>query len=136
MHYKWKLSVQDNTAAYLANAISAGKISAEEARPAFPIAIENLQYESTNSLFRDNTRWRASGLLDALKLEPDISVPALIKGMEDTNFSVAAGCAYALGQFESRAKSAIPALTKASSSTNNELSRAASFSLEMITRKQ
>jgi RNA polymerase sigma factor (sigma-70 family) len=67
--------VRDNAAAYLGNAISSGKISPDEASAAFPIAIENLQYESTNALFRDNTRWRAAGLLGALKLEPDISIP-------------------------------------------------------------
>jgi HEAT repeat protein len=128
--------VRDNTAAYLANAIYSGKISSTEASAAFQIAIENLQFDSTNTLFRGNTRWRAASLLGALKLEPDISVPALIKGMEDTNISVAGECALALGQFGNQAKSAIPVLTKASSSTNSFLSRTASFSLGMITRKQ
>jgi HEAT repeat protein len=128
--------VRDNAAAGLANAIYSEKITPDQARAAFPIAIKNLQYESTNALFRDNTRWRAAALLDALKLEPDISVPALIKGMEDTNFTVAAECALALGSFGDRAKSAIPVLTKASSSTNNQLSWAASRSLKMIEKKR
>ena len=128
--------VRDNTAAYLGNAIYSGKITSDEASAAFPVAIDNLQYDSTNALFRDNTRWRAASLLDALKMEPDISVPALIKGMEDLNFTVAATCAQALGSFGDRAKSAIPVLTAASGSTNQQLSWAASRSLEMIERKR
>jgi RNA polymerase sigma factor (sigma-70 family) len=128
--------VRDNTAAGLANAISWGKITPEQARAAFLIAIENLQYENTNILFRDNTRWRAAGLLGALKLEPDISVPVLIRAMDDTNYSVAAQCALALGSFEDRAKPAIPILTKASGSTNNLLNWAATRSLGLIQKKR
>jgi RNA polymerase sigma factor (sigma-70 family) len=127
--------VRDNAAAYLANAIDSGKITPDDASAAFPVAIDNLQYDSTNAMFRDHTRWRAASLLYALKMEPDISVPALIKGMDDTNFTVAAECASALRGFGDQAKSAIPILTRASGSTNNELGRAASMSLNVIEKK-
>jgi RNA polymerase sigma factor (sigma-70 family) len=127
--------VRDNTAAYLANAIDSGKIVPDDASAAFPVAIDNLQYDSTNVMFRDNTRFRAASLLYALKMEPDISVPALIKGMDDANFTVAAECASALRGFGDQAKSAIPILTRASNSTNAELSRAASMSLNMIQKR-
>lgn len=124
--------VRDNAAAYLGNAISSGKVSPDEASAAFPIAIENLQYESTNALFRDNTRCRAAGLLGALKLKPDISIPALIQGLQETNFSIAAECAAALGQFGKQAKPAIPILIEAASSTNRLLNVIANQSLSMI----
>jgi len=127
-----RFSIRDNAAANLANAISSGKISPDEASAAFPIAIENLQYESTNALFRDNTRFRAAGLLGALKLEPDISIPALIQGLQETNFSIAAECAAALGQFRKQAKPAIPILIEAASSTNRLLNVIANQSLGMI----
>jgi len=108
--------VRDNTAAYLANAISSDKISAEDARPAFSIAIQNLQYENINQLFQWNTRSRAAGLIEALHLEPAKSVPALLnclqKSMDETNYSVAAQCALALGHFGSDAQPAIPSMIK------------------------
>ena len=104
--------VRDNTAAYLANAISSDKISAEDARPAFSIAVQNLQYSNTNQLFQENTRWRAASLIQSLHLEPAISVPALTRclqeSMDETNYTVAAGCALALGHFGSDAQPAIP----------------------------
>jgi RNA polymerase sigma factor (sigma-70 family) len=124
--------VRDNTAAYLGNAIYSGKITPDEASAAFPIAISNLTYTNANALFQNNTRWRAASLLDALKLQPDISVPALIRVLDNTNFTVAATCASALGSFGKQAKSAIPALTVAASSTNAQLSVAAKQSLNRI----
>ena len=108
--------VRDNTAAYLANAIYSGKITPDEAKAALPIAINNLTYDNTNSLFRDNTRWRAAGLLDALRLQPGVSVPALLnclqESMDETNYTVAAECALALSSFGSDAQSAIPSMIK------------------------
>jgi RNA polymerase sigma factor (sigma-70 family) len=108
--------VRDNTAAHLANAIYSGKITPDEAKAALPIAINNLTYDNTNSLFRVNTRWRAAGLLDALKLKPDISVPALLnclqESMDETNYTVAAECALALSSFGSDAQPAIPSMIK------------------------
>ena len=108
--------VRDNTAAHLANAIYSGKITPDEAKAALPIAINNLTYDNTNSLFRINTRSRAAGLLDALKLKPDISVPALLnclqESMDETNYTVAAECALALSRFGSDAQPAIPSMIK------------------------
>ncbi len=108
--------VRDNAAANLANVICAGKITSEEAKASFPIAINNLTYDNTNTLFRVNTRWRAAGLLNALKLEPDVSVPALLncmqESMDETNYTVAASCALALGHFGSDTQSAIPSMIK------------------------
>jgi len=116
--------VRDNTAAYLANAIYSGKITPDEAKAALPIAINNLTYDNTNSLFRVNTRWRAAGLLDALKLEPDISVPALLncvqESMDETNYTVAAECALALSSFGSDAQPAIPSMIKSMEKLLNE----------------
>ena len=125
--------VRDNAAAALANAIHSGKITPEEAKDSFPVAIHNLTYTNNNSLLQNNTRHRAASLLNALKLEPDISVPALIRGLENSNFSVAAECARALGGFGKSAKPAIPVLSAAASSTNNYLSSAATMSLYAIT---
>ena len=118
--------VRDNTAAYLANAIYSQKISSVEAKAALPTAIQNLT--DTNS----NIRWRAAGLIAALKLEPDISVPALADGLMDTHISVAETCARALGGFRENAKSAVPALIKILNSTNAQLRSAASQSLSLI----
>ena len=91
--------VRDNTAAYLANTIDGGKITPAEAQAAFPIAINNLTYTSTNELFRENTRFRAAGLLGALGFHPDVAVPALIQGMDNTNPSVAAKYAASLRKY-------------------------------------
>ena len=108
--------VRDNTAAYLANAIYDGKITPAEAEAAFPIAIKNLAYSSTNSLFQENTRWRAASLIEALHLNPDESVPALLKCMEvsmdESNYTVAAECALALSRFGSAAQATIPSMVK------------------------
>ena len=126
--------VRDNTAAAIANAIFLGKISSDEARAAFPIAINNLTYASTNALYQGNTRSRAAWLVAALRLSPDISVPALIQGLDDTNGNgnIAGDCAFALGEFGKDAKPAISALTKAAASTNEQLSFKARQSLNQI----
>lgn len=129
-------SVRDNTAAAIANAVFSGKITPQEASAAFPIAVANLSYVSTNSLFQVNTRWRAADLLVALRQSPDISVPVLIRGLEDSNASVAARCAFALAQFGNKAKAAIPALTKAAGSTNAQLRMSAKQSLDRIEKGQ
>jgi RNA polymerase sigma factor (sigma-70 family) len=124
--------VRDNTAAGLANAIFSGKIKPDEASPAFPIALNNLTYADTNSLYQVNTRSRAAWLLAALKQQPDISVPALVQGLQDSNATVASDCAFALGQFGKDSKVAVPELTDAANSTNRQLSTAAKQSLGMI----
>jgi hypothetical protein len=63
--------VRDNTAACLANAIYRGKITGQDALPAWPIAWKNLDYtNSTNSLYQTNTRHRAAALLDAIRSDP------------------------------------------------------------------
>ena len=125
-------SIRDNTAAALANAIFAGKISPTNASAAFPTALNNLTYTSDNPLFRNNTRSRAAWLIAALKLNPDTSVPALMQGLEDTNANVAADCAFALGNFGPAAAPAIPLLAKAADSTNTLLNTYAKQALDMI----
>jgi RNA polymerase sigma factor (sigma-70 family) len=124
--------VRDNTAAGLANALYAGKITPAEATAALPIAVGNLTYTDTNALFQGNTRWRAASLLAALALEPGVSVPALVEGLQDTNVSVAAECAEALGRFRGQAATAVPALQQAARSTNSLLSSAANGALTQI----
>jgi RNA polymerase sigma factor (sigma-70 family) len=124
--------VRDNTAAALANAIFARKISPEAASAAFPIALTNLTYTDANSLYQVNTRYRAAGLLQALKQSPEVSVPALMAGLHDPSASVAAQCAAALAGFGEDAKVAIPDLTEAANSTNELLRVLAKQSLEAI----
>jgi hypothetical protein len=124
--------VRDNTAAALANALYSRKISSSQASAAFPIALKNLTYANADSLFQENTRWRAAGLLGALKLEPDASIPALMRGLEETNLSIAAECANALSAFRQQAKPAIPLLIKAANSTNVMLNTAAKMALNQI----
>jgi hypothetical protein len=128
--------VRDNTAAGLANALYSGKISSDQAIAAYPIALENLTYTNANPLFQDNTRWRAAALLGALKLEPDVSIPALMQGLEDTDASVAANCAYSLMAFRQEATAAIPMLNKAANSTNVQLNTAAKMALTQIEKAQ
>ena len=124
--------VRDNTAAALANAVYAGKITPDDAEPALPVAINNLTYADTNQLFLVNTRFRAVDLINALALEPDLSVPALAQELTDTNLWVAAESAQALGRFGTNGGAAVPALVKAVASTNAELSCAAAWSLSQI----
>ena len=128
--------VRDNTAAYLANAIYSGKIQPEEASAALPRAISNLAYSDTNAMFRNNTRNRAAGLLGALKLAPEITVPALTQGLADTNPTVASTCAWSLLGFGPEAKSAIPMLIKAAESTNAQVNSASRRALEQIEKAQ
>ena len=123
--------VRDNAAACLANGIYAGKILPADAAPAFPIALENLADAGT-SITNVNNRARAADLLHALHMNPEVSVPALTKGLDDSAISVAMGCAHALGSFGSEAESAVPALLKASRSTNTIVSTAATQALASI----
>jgi HEAT repeat protein len=124
--------VRDNTAAALANALFSGRITPEQAQGALPVALENLTYSDTNELFQVNTRCRAAGLLAALQLEPEVSVPALIRGLSDPKPAVAGGCAAALGSSRQDAKAAIPALRKMAGSTNQMLRTFAAASLTNI----
>ena len=124
--------VRDNTAAGIANSIFAGKVDAAEFSPAFPIALSNLNYTNADSLYQVNTRYRAAGLLEALKQSPEVSVPALRAGLHDPSASVAAQCATALGRFGEDAKVAIPDLTEAANSTNELLRVFAKQSLAAI----
>lgn len=124
--------VRDNMAASLANAIYAGKIAADDAAPALPVAINNLTYSDTNLLFTVNTRFRAVGLIDALKLEPEVSVPALAAELTDTNMTVVSQAAQAIGGFGAQGKAAVPALLMAVASTNAELSCCSAVSLSQI----
>ena len=124
--------VRDNTAAYLANAIYAGRITPEEARPVLPLAVDDLSDSDTNPTFRANTHWHGASLLGAIRLEPDLSVPALITDLQDTQNTVAVQCAQALGRFGDNGKAAIPALVRAAGSTNAELGSEAVASLSLI----
>ena len=128
--------VRDNAAAAIANAIFSGKITPDDASAAFPIAIGNLTYADTNALFQINTRSRAAWLLAALKQSPDVTIPALIRGLEDSDDNAAADCAFALSEFGRQAKPAIPALTKAANSTNALLNLRAKQALEQIDKAQ
>ena len=124
--------VRDNTAASLANAVYAGRIKPLDAAAALPIAIKNLHYESTNDLYRVNTRHRAAGLVDALRLEPDVSVPALARCLEDSSWTVAQQCAHALQDFGTNAGAAVPALISALESTNQSVACGAAAALAHI----
>lgn len=124
--------VRDNTAAYLANAIMAQKIKAADAAAALPIAVRNLRYESTNELFLANTRWRAAGLIGALQLQPEVSVPALADCLDDSQGTVATECAQVLGNFGPSALAAIPALTRALETTNQDVVCGAAVALARI----
>ena len=99
--------VRENAASGLANAIANQKISANMASAALPIALNNL---------KGDTRWQAVALIQALHLEPDESVPALIKCMEESmneaQFTLAAQCAVALSSFGDNAQKAIPSMIK------------------------
>jgi RNA polymerase sigma factor (sigma-70 family) len=128
--------VRDNTAAGLANALYSGKISSDQAVAAFPIALKNLTYTNADSLLQVNTRFRAAALLGALKLEPDVSIPALMQGLQETNTSIAENCADSLSAFRQQAKPAIPLLVKAANSTNVVLSTAAKMALNQIETPQ
>lgn len=128
--------VRDNAAIGLANAISSGKISSEQAIAALPIAVRNLTYTDANPVYQENTRWRAASLLGALKLNPDLSIPALMGGLQETNPTIAAACADALKGFGPQAKPAIPLLTKAASSTDAQLNTAAKMALNEIEKPQ
>jgi HEAT repeat protein len=121
--------VRDNTAAALANALYRQKISSAEAQAAFPVALNNLTYDNTNTLFRVNTRHRAAGLLGALHLNPDLAVPALIQGMNGKDPTVAMECADSLGKFGQDAVPAIPALIDGMQSSNVMLATSCAFAL-------
>ena len=63
--------VRDNAAVAMANAIYSGKFTGYEAVAALPIVTSNLTYiNATNSLFQENTRFRAEALLKAIRSDP------------------------------------------------------------------
>jgi RNA polymerase sigma factor (sigma-70 family) len=117
--------VRDNTAGALANALFSQKISSDAAKDALPIALSNLEYTNANPMFQVNTRYRAASLVGALHREPDESVPALVKCMEESldkgQFTVAGECASALGSLNAQAAlpSMIRCLDKTSEPTTN-----------------
>jgi RNA polymerase sigma factor (sigma-70 family) len=121
--------VRDNTAAALANALYRQKITPAEAQAAFPVALNNLTYTSTNSLFRVNTRHRAAGLLGALHLNPEVAVPALIDGLNGKDPTVAMQCADSLGEFGEDAVPAIPALIDGMHNSNSMIAGQCAFAL-------
>jgi RNA polymerase sigma factor (sigma-70 family) len=126
--------VRDNTAAALANALYSGRIRSEDASAALPVALKNLTYIDTNTLFLVNTRFRAAELLGALKANPEVSVPALMGGLEDTNVTVRMTCANALGHFGGEAAQAVPALQRAADS-DAQVRAAATQTLATIQQK-
>ncbi|HTJ00885.1 MAG TPA: sigma-70 family RNA polymerase sigma factor [Dongiaceae bacterium] len=127
--------VRDNAAGAIANAIFAEKIQPEMASAAYPIALQNLTYTHTNDLYQVNTRSRAAWLLAALHLSPETTVPALIRGLQDSNETVVCDCAFALAQFGNAASPAVPALLQTAASTNARVQRAGRDALEQIERK-
>ncbi len=124
--------VRDNTAAGLANAIFAERIAPADAEGVIPLAAKNLAYTDSNTLFEVNTRFRAADLIRAIRLDPDISVPALLGGLQDSHVTVATQCAEALGCFGPEAHAATSALIKTVASTNSQLSSAACSALSFI----
>jgi RNA polymerase sigma factor (sigma-70 family) len=127
--------VRDNTAAALANAVYSQKILPAELQDILPLAIENLSYSNTNVLFEVNTRFRAAGLIDAIRSEPELSVPALAAGLQDSHITVASQCAWVLGRFGPEASMAKQELLNAVSSANLQLSSAACSALSQIAPK-
>lgn len=125
--------VRDNTAAALANALYRQKITPVEAQAAFPVALNNLANTSTNLLdgisIRVNTRHRAAGLLGALHLNPDVSVPALIQGLNGKDPTVAMECADSLSEFGKDAVPAIPALIDGMHNSNSMIAGQCAFAL-------
>jgi RNA polymerase sigma factor (sigma-70 family) len=128
--------VRDNAAAALGNAIFAEKISPEMASAAYPIALRNLSYTHTNGLYQVNTRSRAASLLAALHQSPETTIPALIQGLQDPNETVEGNCAFALAQFGTAARVAIPALQQAAASTNRIVQFRVKGALEQIEQAQ
>ncbi|HEX9046619.1 MAG TPA: HEAT repeat domain-containing protein, partial [Verrucomicrobiae bacterium] len=124
--------VRDNTAAGLANAVFAGRIPPTDLENIIPLAANNVAYTNTNTLFEVNTRHRAAGLLGAIHLAPEISVPALAGGLQDSHITVAIQCADSLGRFGAEGKTATPELINAVASTNSQLSGAACSALSFI----
>jgi RNA polymerase sigma factor (sigma-70 family) len=124
--------VRDNTAAAIANAVHRGKIPPSALKQVVPIAAENLSYTHTNLLFEGNTRLRAASLLGALKLDPDISVPALSRSLEGSHPNASIESAWALEQFGPEARMGATGLLKAIASTNDWLVSASARALSVI----
>ena len=79
-----------------------------------------------------STRASSGRLIRAIRLDADISVPALLGGLQDSHVTVATQCAEALGCFGSEAHAATSALIKTVASTNSQLSSAACSALSFI----
>ena len=63
--------VRDNAAAALADGIYHEKFAGHEVAPVLPLVISNLVYtNATNTLFQNNTRFRAESLLQAIRSDP------------------------------------------------------------------
>jgi HEAT repeat protein len=70
--------------------------------------------------------------LGRLRLEPELSVPALTRCLQDTNYAVRCNVAYALGEFETNASLAVPDLVKALTDSDWHVRQAATNALDKI----
>ncbi|HEY4951822.1 MAG TPA: hypothetical protein VII71_00370, partial [Verrucomicrobiae bacterium] len=68
-------------------------------------------------------------LLGALGLHPDVAVPALIQGMDNTNPSMVAECAASLGKFGPDAAPAVPKMIQGLHNSKLQISVACVMSL-------
>jgi HEAT repeat protein len=109
----------------LIDAIDFKKISRRDAAAALPFAISKLT--NTNV----PVRGYAAGLIEHIRLEPELCVPLLTKGLQDASPGQA-DCAGLLGDYGADAQSAIPALMQAGASSNSILRSVASNALSRI----
>jgi HEAT repeat protein len=77
----------------------------------------------------------ASALAAVDPEKSDKIVPVLVETLKDRDAEARRGAAVVLGQFGSRAKTALPALRQATTDSSNEVSRAAETAIKLIEAK-
>jgi hypothetical protein len=96
------------------------------ARPLVPLLVQNVQH----------TNWFAAGenvrMLGHLKMEPELVVPALTKGLKDVRYEVRRQIADALREFGQLARPSVPALLEALNDSDLDARRNATNALMRI----
>jgi hypothetical protein len=88
-----------------------------------------------NCLKDNQVAWLAAQALGAIRLRPEIAVPALVESLEGkggADLVIQINCAESLGSFGIEATAAVPALKAATTSTNAVLRQNATNALLMI----
>ncbi len=103
------------------------QIRPEDAATAVPLLAARLRQDDNFKL-----RVLAAQGLGNLRTREEITVPALIEGLQDTNKQVVRMCAWSLGQFEKKAVAALTTLERLSRDSDPRVAEAVKTAIDKI----